>query len=136
MTTLILVPSSGKHTTKKNSMEIHKRGDTRFISQSARCKLAQLDLHRQAAKLHPFPFYSDVPFILDMVFVFPTDRKPLHGLPKLTRPDTGNLGALVCDALEGVLYADDAQVVVECVSKVWGPRCEVIVTLTEWSGPT
>lgn len=137
---LILVPISGKHVTKKNSQEIRKRGATRFISQNDVCKAAQLDYHRQARALRAaaawpaFPLLA--PLVLDLVFVFGSSAHPsLHGQPKITRPDVGNLAALVSDALEGVFYADDAVVVEERVTKIWGPRTEVRITITEWTAP-
>lgn len=130
--TLVLVPSSGVHRTKKNSQVIRKRGASRFIAQNDTCKAAQLDLHRQARALYTLPHFSDVPYVLDLVFVFATPKINLWGMPKLTRPDCGNLAALVSDALEGVLYDDDAQVVREVTSKVWGERTEIHITITEW----
>ena len=44
--------------------------------------------------------------------------------------------ALVSDALQGVLYVDDAQVVRETVSKIWGERCEVHVIMSPWGQTT
>lgn len=37
-----------------------------------------------------------------------------------SKPDADNIGKLVCDALNGVLYDDDSQVVCLTVTKYWG----------------
>ncbi len=39
-----------------------------------------------------------------------------------TKPDTLKLGRAVEDALRGVIYTDDAQVVEHAMTKRWGPR--------------
>ena len=134
--TLVLVPSNGKHVTKKNSQVIRKRGASRFISQNDVCKAAELDLHRQARAAYRHPPLVSAPCTLDLEFVFLTKDKSAWGQPKSTRPDVGNLAALVSDALQGVLYVDDAQVVRETVSKIWGERCEVHVIMSPWGQTT
>ena len=130
--TLVLVPSNGKHVTKKNSQVIRKRGASRFIAQNDTCKAAELDLHRQARAAYPHPPLVSVPCVLDLVFVFATKDRAVWGTPKSTRPDVGNLAALVSDAMQGILYVDDAQVVRETTSKIWGERCEVRVIMSAW----
>ena len=55
-----------------------------------------------------------------------------------TRPDTTKLLRAVEDALQGVLYRDDAQIVEQHVSKQWGDpaRCEIRVeTLPDVTPP-
>jgi len=53
--------------------------------------------------------------------------------PKPSRPDCDNVGKACADALNGVAYADDAQVV-ELVIRKWyaaegeGPRVEIVVS--------
>jgi Holliday junction resolvase RusA-like endonuclease len=53
-------------------------------------------------------------------------------LPRPSRPDADNVGKIVCDAANGVLFTDDAQVV-ELVVRKWyaaegdAPRVEVLV---------
>jgi Holliday junction resolvase RusA-like endonuclease len=47
----------------------------------------------------------------------------------ITKPDVLKLARGVEDALTGVCWADDAQIVDECLVKVWGEpaRCEVVI---------
>lgn len=50
------------------------------------------------------------------------------------KPDADNIGKIVCDALNGLAYHDDAQVVDLHVRKFWysEPRVEVIInTISE-----
>ncbi len=132
MTTIarfVLVPASGRHSSKKNTL-IASRGKVRNASHT---KAAQLDLHRQASAIcGDTPFFSDVPYRLDLTFAFPTADESLWWGPYMGTPDTLNMAALVHDALEGVLYADDKQICRNTEKKVWGPRCEIIVWMTEW----
>lgn len=46
-----------------------------------------------------------------------------------TRPDALKLARCVEDALQGVVYRDDAQIVVELLVKEWGEpaRCEILI---------
>lgn len=132
-----LVPASGKHTTKKNSQVIRKSGSRMFIAQNDKCVASQHDLHRQARDVfgsnRAFGLDDKSAYALDMTFVFeiPKSRKDVVvGEPMRQRPDVGNLAALVSDAMEGILYTDDCQVVEETVRKVWGKRCEIIVSLS------
>jgi Holliday junction resolvase RusA-like endonuclease len=63
-----------------------------------------------------------------------------RGLPKRKRaelegswaphtPDTGNIALACCDALSGVLYADDRQVVELYSSQRWGLEHNTVITL-------
>lgn len=49
--------------------------------------------------------------------------------PKVTKPDTDNLAKLVKDALNGVAWADDAQVADLRVSKFYGRKPQTKVTI-------
>lgn len=50
-------------------------------------------------------------------------------LPHTSRPDVDNLGKLVMDAANGVLWYDDAQLVLVTLSKRYGPAPGTAVTL-------
>ncbi len=130
MISFTLVPSKGRHFSKKNS-HIAGRGGIRNAPHTV---AAERDLHRQARDLYPYPHFSEVAYILDLCFVFPISAaakkrgiEPM--MPVVGRPDTLNLASLVHDALEGVLYEDDSQVVWSSERKVWGERCEIYVTM-------
>lgn len=57
------------------------------------------------------------PVRMEIVFCFPRPKnkiwktKPMPREWKLTRPDWDNLGKSVCDALNGIAYIDDSQIV-------------------------
>lgn len=128
-----MTPSSGKHTTKKNSMVIRKKGSQRFIGQNNTCKVAQLDLHMQA-KLHGPLIFGPLIFDLEFIFPIPAGKKNLApGMPRIEKPDGLNLAALVMDACQGAIYADDAQICDGRVRKTWGLRCEILCTLRRWA---
>src|SRR3990170_6993175 len=63
------------------------------------------------------------PLVLTLDFVFPRPKSAPKRRPKDwvdVRPDLSKLARLVEDALQGVIYADDAQVVQEHLSKRYG----------------
>ncbi|RLC27770.1 MAG: RusA family crossover junction endodeoxyribonuclease [Deltaproteobacteria bacterium] len=51
-----------------------------------------------------------------------------------TKPDLLKLARAVEDALSGVVYRDDAQIVKECLKKKYGPHFAVDVTIMEIDG--
>ena len=55
----------------------------------------------------------------------------------ITRPDTTKLLRAIEDAMQGVLYRDDAQIVRQIVSKAWGTpaRCEIRIETVEGDRP-
>lgn len=53
-----------------------------------------------------------------------------HILPT-TRPDLDNIDKVVKDALTGVVWVDDAQVAIEHISKQYGTRPKLIVSVCE-----
>ena len=55
------------------------------------------------------------------------DMKLKHKMLPIKKPDWDNIGKVVCDALNGVAYKDDAQIVTAVVYKFYGdqPRVEV-----------
>ena len=74
---------------------------------------------------------SDSPVVLTVIASYSTPRKKLWGTPKLTRPDADNLVKLVADALNGIAYGDDSQIVEAHVYKRWADKSEFTVHL-EW----
>jgi Holliday junction resolvase RusA-like endonuclease len=51
----------------------------------------------------------------------------LAGAPHLSKPDGDNVAKLVCDALNGLAYADDAQVFDLRVVKTYGPEAKTMI---------
>lgn len=52
-----------------------------------------------------------------------------YGKPHLGKPDWDNLGKIVSDALNGIIYADDSAVYEVTVTKLYGPLPGTVVTL-------
>lgn len=47
---------------------------------------------------------------------------------KTSKPDADNLGKIVADACNGILYADDAQISVMTMAKTYGPEAKITVS--------
>ena len=57
----------------------------------------------------------------------------LDGLIRPTKkPDWDNIGKVVCDALNGIAYRDDAQIVNSMVRKFYGEVPRVVVIIREY----
>ena len=85
-----------------------------------RCRVAWLEAGR--------PTFGDQPLRVAMLFELPRPRraKPVP----CGRPDVSNLAKAVEDALDGLAWRDDAQIVTLSASKVWGdPPGRTIVTI-------
>lgn len=50
-----------------------------------------------------------------------------------TRPDALKLARAVEDALTGIVWADDSQIVVEHLVKVWGSPARVEIKIQDWT---
>jgi len=55
----------------------------------------------------------------------------VYDIHPITKPDVDNLGKIVCDALNGVAYRDDAQVVRLTVEKRYAAQPCLYVTIME-----
>jgi Holliday junction resolvase RusA-like endonuclease len=55
-------------------------------------------------------------------------KKRLTALP-VTRPDWDNLSKAVCDALNGICYRDDSQLVQVRVTKFYGDEPKTVITV-------
>ena len=47
-----------------------------------------------------------------------------------SRPDADNIGKLVCDAVNGIIYTDDAQIATVMISKVYGENAFTTITIS------
>lgn len=59
-------------------------------------------------------------------------RNALQGKPCDVKPDWDNIGKAVSDALNGVAYRDDSQVVHVTVEKRWGDEGKLIILIDEY----
>ena len=51
------------------------------------------------------------------------------------RPDFDNLAKLASDALNGVVYKDDAQIAEASIRKIYGPQPKIVVTISPLQSP-
>jgi Holliday junction resolvase RusA-like endonuclease len=81
---------------------------------------------RAAFGLHPL---LDEPLSLSIVAFCGTKAKRAHGRYRTTRPDLDNYVKTVMDALNGVIWLDDARIVHIDARKVWAeePRLSIVV---------
>ena len=101
-------------------------------------------IRAEAAPLFPEPIPAGVPVRVALVFWFALPesqhrkREPVEAAWLPAREDWDNLGKLVCDALNGIAWVDDRQIVRAVVEKHRcgqldnRPRTEVVI---EWEGP-
>lgn len=99
-------------------------------------KPADLIAARQKITAHLAPHRPQCPFTgplrLTVKWIWPTDRKALHGSYKATRPDTDNLQKMLKDVMQDCrFFADDAQVASEIVEKFWDGTPGIFVRLEQ-----
>lgn len=94
---------------------------------------------QQAMASHP-PIDGPVRLVVIQTFAIPESwpRKKRElalagSVRPNVKPDWDNLGKIVSDALNGIVYLDDKQVASASIEKWYGPRpeCEVVVTTIE-----
>ncbi len=78
--------------------------------------------------LDHYPLKGGVYVELDFIF------KRHKGIPKnqkykTTKPDRDNLDKAVLDAMNGIIYVDDAQVCDGPIRKLWGDEAQVIIKI-------
>ena len=88
--------------------------------------------------LEPFggPVVLEMRAVLPIPASWPAKRRAaaLEGLEAPgKKPDWDNLGKAVSDALNGVVYVDDAQVVRASVEKVYGDSPQMVVHVMGWA---
>jgi Holliday junction resolvase RusA-like endonuclease len=79
----------------------------------------------------------ETPISFDMIFVIKMPkswslkkRAKFLNQPHTTRPDIDNLVKFIFDALNNVLYNDDAQIYKEEAQKMWGETGKTILEIT------
>lgn len=85
-------------------------------------------------------FYTEKPIVVrNLIFSFPwlsnaTKKDKAKGLiPRSTKPDTDNLEKSLWDALEGVFFKNDSQIVRKSdVVKIYGEKAGIYLELDEW----
>lgn len=129
----IVVP--GKPITKGNSGQMLKRGNHVKIEPSKAAKAAQAAVATWASwKRPPRLLTGAIYFETEYRFRIPATGDNRHRQPgeyRVTTPDRGNLEKLSADALEGIVFANDRQIVDGPPRKVWWPQDETLIVATE-----
>lgn len=94
----------------------------------------------QAAKSEGYDLYDKpIRMTIEAQFSVPksfSKRKAVvaseGGIRPLTKPDVDNIAKIICDALNGIAYKDDTQIVALTVSKKYAVEPKVIVTVEEY----
>jgi Holliday junction resolvase RusA-like endonuclease len=80
------------------------------------------------------PFDGPVSMTIRATYLVPqswSQKRKSAALWKASKPDADNLSKLVKDALNTIVYRDDAQVACLLVQKVYGPLAGLVVTISE-----
>lgn len=124
---LSLVPASGRHVPKKNAVLRTSRG----VRNAPHVVEAQRDYHRQAkawTEAHPGfrPLTGPIDVFAEFVAPWESDG--------VCVPDLSNIFELVADAMQKVIYVNDAQIVRCTLAKVHGEQVKVHVTVQTVKG--
>lgn len=118
---LSLVPASGRHTAKKNAVLRTRNG----VRNAPHVVEAQRDYHRQAKAQIGLIWPLTGPLEVFAEFIAPWEKDGV------CVPDLTNIFELVADALQKVVYVNDAQIVACHLSKTLGPQVKVHVTVQQ-----
>lgn len=84
-------------------------------------------------------FYEDEPLEISITAIFQMPKSAskkkmedmISGKTRPTkRPDADNIMKAICDALNGIAYKDDAQIVSAAIRKYYGQEPQTIVTIS------
>lgn len=122
---LSLVPASGRHVPKKNAVLRTSRG----VRNAPHVVEAQRDYHRQAKEqtVTPIGIVGPLTGPLEVFaeFIAPWEKDGV------CTPDLTNIFELVADALQKVVYVNDAQIVACHLSKAHGEQVKVHITVQQ-----
>lgn len=118
---LSLVPASGRHVPKKNAVLRTRNG----VRNAPHVVEAQRDYHRQAKEQIGLIQPLTGPLEVFAEFIAPWESDGV------CTPDLTNIFELVADALQKVVYVNDAQIVACHLSKAQGEQVKVHVTVKQ-----
>lgn len=108
-----------------------------FTPQQTKSYEAMIRLLAQQEMAGRAPFEGPVKLELRAVFDVPSSWSKKKEADALTgqirptkKPDIDNIAKAWNDGLNGVVYKDDAQIVVQSLSKYYGPQALVVVTVS------
>lgn len=75
------------------------------------------------------PFFKKIPLKINLEITF-KKKKQITSYP-ITRPDIDNIFKLVADALNGLAYDDDSQIVTANIKKIFGKEDRYYIRIEE-----
>lgn len=108
-----------------------RTSDGRFYDPQKKVKdeVAWIIRTQHTGELYQGPLKLSITFYMQLPRASLVKKKALDGTPHYTRPDTSNLIKFVEDALNGILYPDDAQIAIIEARKIYdfNPRTEFML---------
>ncbi|TPE53060.1 RusA family crossover junction endodeoxyribonuclease [Amaricoccus solimangrovi] len=136
MPSVFMIP--GKPTAWQRARKVGNRHFTLPAMVAAQHAIAAASVGNLEAPLGP---HHDGPVMLDVVAYFEIPkswskkkRAALLGAPHAQKPDASNIAKQVEDALNGIAYHDDAQVVDTRCRKFWGEYAQTVVSIEPATG--
>lgn len=110
-------------------------GKTRFTPKKQGSFMGVLKLYAQRAMAGAMPLDGPLAMQVQAVYAWPASwsrkRREAPAMAwKTSRPDADNLYKIVADALNGVVYGDDAQIARVAISKTYGAHPGLHVSVT------
>lgn len=130
---MIEIKIDGRPVSKGNSGRIVKRGKRMSFMPSRQAVAAQATSAEQVRAQYAGPVLTG-PLRVDAVFIYAVPKRNPNKVEPgsfcLRKVDRGNLLKLIEDAMSGIVYVDDSQIVCGDVRKVWGTENATIVRVS------
>lgn len=118
------------------------KGAIRFTPKRQRDFMALVQLAASKAMGEQEPFAGPVEMVVRAVYLIPKSwpkKKANTATWRTSKPDADNIAKIVSDAINTIVFADDAQVASLTVQKVFGPLAGVTVSVSaldhDWGRP-
>jgi Holliday junction resolvase RusA-like endonuclease len=109
------------------------KGVVRFTPKRQRDFMALVQLAASKAMADQEPFAGPVEMVVRAVYLVPRSwpkRKADAAKWRISKPDSDNIGKIIADAMNTIVFADDAQVASLTVQKMYGPLAGVTVSVS------
>lgn len=109
------------------------KGAIRFTPKRQRDFMALVQLAASKAMAGQEPFAGPVEMVVRATYLIPKSwprKKADTAKWRTSKPDADNLAKIIADAINTIVFADDAQVASLTVQKVYGPLAGVTVSVS------
>lgn len=110
------------------------RSGIRFTPARQRRAMVEIKTMAWQAMAGRAPFTGPIELHVTGVWVVPrswSQKKRNAACHRTGKPDADNLGKIIADSLNGIVYVDDAQVIDLRVIKIYGPMAQIMVEVME-----